>query len=790
VYATTLGGVFKSLDGGCSWNDINTGLSGAGYTTTLAIDPTNPSNLYLGRFYDRIWRSVDGGESWSPVSEGLPYQTVTSIAIDPTNPDHLWVADVYYFEDVGGGVGAVYESEDAGQTWSPASNGLPTVILSTLVLDPQDPTKLWLSTESNGVFRTVDGAATWTAASAGLEVLGTGVMALLPGPSPRLLLANSGPLLDITGSGISRSDDGAVHWEPSREGLRLAAISRVAAAPTSPGTLFTVGRYNAGGVSKSVDAGETWQNSGAGLVAQTQTMGLAIDPTDASIVYVSQRQPSPNTFKSTDGGASWNPSANGLNGDEVFVLAIDPADGEHIFAGGVGNSYFSTDGAASWTPSTTGVRYASSMVAVGGNLVYALGYDPVSNLARPFVSGNGGDTWIVTDVGLPSSGLLSLAADPSEPDVLYIGTSGLGLFRTVDGGSQWSPVGNFSAFTIQAIAVNPSDPDDFFIGTTGTGDGVLRSRDGGLTWDPLVRGLDEPASRDIYALDVPPGGSTVHAVTPAGVFDLTISDAPWPVPSTVAPASGPRTGGTDFTIAGLEFQDGAEVLVGGIPASSVNVVDGGTIEATTPSGSSGAVDVVVRNPDTQFETLLRGFVFDFDDVPPAAHYHDEVVALTASGATVGCGENQFCPDLPITRAQMAVLVERAMHGPGFAYPTPTVTFDDVFSCSGDATYILQMASEGITAGCGGNLFCPENGNTRAQAAVFALKAEHGSNYVPPPPTGTVFVDVPADAFAADFIEQLALEGITAGCGGNHFCPNDLVSRAQAAVFLSRAVLSP
>jgi len=115
VYATTLGGVFKSLDGGCSWNDINTGLSGAGYTTTLAIDPTNPSNLYLGRFYDRIWRSVDGGESWSPVSEGLPYQTVTSIAIDPTNPDHLWVG----ISSVG-----AFETQDGGATWEARNKGV------------------------------------------------------------------------------------------------------------------------------------------------------------------------------------------------------------------------------------------------------------------------------------------------------------------------------------------------------------------------------------------------------------------------------------------------------------------------------------------------------------------------------------------------------------------------------------------------------------------------------------------------------------------------------------------
>jgi S-layer family protein len=70
--------------------------------------------------------------------------------------------------------------------------------------------------------------------------------------------------------------------------------------------------------------------------------------------------------------------------------------------------------------------------------------------------------------------------------------------------------------------------------------------------------------------------------------------------------------------------------------------------------------------------------------------------------------------------------------------------------------------------------------------LLLLKMEHGSEFVPPPATGLVFGDVPADAFAADWIEQLALEGLTAGCGSGNFCPDAAVSRAQAAAFVMRA----
>ena len=70
-------------------------------------------------------------------------------------------------------------------------------------------------------------------------------------------------------------------------------------------------------------------------------------------------------------------------------------------------------------------------------------------------------------------------------------------------------------------------------------------------------------------------------------------------------------------------------------------------------------------------------------------------------------------------------------------------------------------------------------------AVFLLRAKHGPTYTPPPATGLLFADVPADAFAAAWIEALANEGISSGCGGGNFCPNDPTSRGQAAALLVR-----
>ena len=98
-------------------------------------------------------------------------------------------------------------------------------------------------------------------------------------------------------------------------------------------------------------------------------------------------------------------------------------------------------------------------------------------------------------------------------------------------------------------------------------------------------------------------------------------------------------------------------------------------------------------------------------------------------------------------------------------------FSDVATSYWAAAWIKQLAAEGITGGCGSGNYCPDATVTRAQMAVFLLKAKHGSSYSPPTATG-VFTDVPVGYWADKWIEQLAVEGITGGCGTGIYCPDD------------------
>jgi hypothetical protein len=118
-------------------------------------------------------------------------------------------------------------------------------------------------------------------------------------------------------------------------------------------------------------------------------------------------------------------------------------------------------------------------------------------------------------------------------------------------------------------------------------------------------------------------------------------------------------------------------------------------------------------------------------------------------------------------------------------------FNDVSTSYWAAAWIKQLAAEGITGGCGSGNYCPEIPVTRAQMAIFLLRSKYGSSYGPPAVGGsTGFNDVSTSYWAGAWIKQLVAEGITAGCGTGMYCPESPVTRAQMAVFLVRTFNLP
>ena len=213
----------------------------------------------------------------------------------------------------------------------------------------------------------------------------------------------------------------------------------------------------------------------------------------------------------------------------------------------------------------------------------------------------------------------------------------------------------------------------------------------------------------------------------------------------------------------------------------------GSAGVATPSGGSLALSLPSRSA-TLAVTLL-----DFSDVPLFHPFYGFVMTVADDGISVGCGNGAFCPNSPVTRAQMAVFLLKAKLGEHYAPPAASGTvFGDVSSDAFAADWIEDLAERGITAGCGNGNYCPNASVTRAEMAVFLLKSLKGAGYAPPPATGIVFDDVKVGDFAADWIEDLAARGVTGGChtAPPLYCPDSPNARGEMAVFLTKTFALP
>jgi hypothetical protein len=157
-------------------------------------------------------------------------------------------------------------------------------------------------------------------------------------------------------------------------------------------------------------------------------------------------------------------------------------------------------------------------------------------------------------------------------------------------------------------------------------------------------------------------------------------------------------------------------------------------------------------------------------------FQADIEKLYAAGITKGCADGRFCPDDGVTRAQMAAFLVRALSLPTAPPAGFTDTVGSIFAADIDA-----LAAAGITTGCSATRFCPNDLVTRAQMAAFLSR---GLALPAAAPAG--FTDTVGNLFEYD-IDRLAGAGITTGCGGTKYCPDQAVTRGQMAAFLVRAL---
>jgi photosystem II stability/assembly factor-like uncharacterized protein len=279
IYAGTDKGLFKSADGGASWNAILPTEPPGSKLYSVVIDPTDTKSLFALEYDFNsggeggsdnlvLRKSADAGATFETVEMDLKqgyFHGASSLAFEPKS------ATLYLIGPM------LWASTDTGAHWQRiGDHGSPPL---TLLIDPNDANTLYLGTENNDVRKSTDGGKTWMTLAALMENPFT-VSALARHPTdPAVLYA-------ATEYGMRKTIDAGMHWEEINEGIDLGAYNHAASAvavdPANPDIVYAGA---AGYLYRSVDAGQSWTNAGAGLGDIGWVKQLVFDPKNPSVLY-------------------------------------------------------------------------------------------------------------------------------------------------------------------------------------------------------------------------------------------------------------------------------------------------------------------------------------------------------------------------------------------------------------------------------------------------------------------------------------------------------------------------
>ncbi len=567
--------LFKSVDGGKTWQRIVNGIDAMGRLIDLGGDNKNNQVMYLTTDYGGVYKTEDGGISWFKVNNGLNTLIFDKVKVDPNSADFVLVSggDKKLYKTENGGKnwqetltandnitsilitenqgiliagdaqGHLYISKNRGQDWQQLNNfkqentGAITAITG-------NGNSFWIGTDKKGVYKTEDGGESFSTANEGLS-------------DPKitdLLIDGSNNLYATTwDQGFFVSSNGGETWTKQIQGLQKDAqaddlkLPHFNVSAKNKDTVF-LGAFD--GLFKSENSGKNWQ------FLETLSLGTVVsydispnyinDQTVAIVTYVG------NFYLSEDGGKTWIPRNKGL---EIARLDTDyePYKTQHprrFFDVAFSPNYdqdntifssllwtqiaTSTNKGESWNPvslpnEVRGIQivpspnYASDKTVYLanqqglifkstnggksfspiGNINKTPGNDPPSLIISPnfasdqtlysytgkgiYQSTDGGKKW--TSVNLKEKYNLQLAISPNyQNDKTLIASSHVGLFKTEDQGNTWKilPIADLPEEPfLEGVAISPNYENDQTILVSARGEGLYKSVDGGQNFQPI-----------------------------------------------------------------------------------------------------------------------------------------------------------------------------------------------------------------------------------------------------------------------------------------------------------------
>lgn len=526
VYAAQDQKPSRTADGGRTWQEP-TGI--AGYLWTLAYEPGTPGVLWASGD-EGIFVSPDSGRTFRTSLSSAKAGTVMSLAFDGSGRGRVWAAGnkgLFRTKDGGTtwdvvpeagtrmryvavdpktptfvaalGSDALLVSKDSGATWLRHPQALARGMTS-LVIDPGLPRRL-LALGSGGPIVSTDDGASWEATNPGSEspeIVG----ALMKDPFER------GTFYAATQTGVVKSADGGASWTAANHGLAGLWVNAVALDARTGTTVYAATRW---GRFRSLDSGKTWQRIDRRV---NQVSGIAIDPAAPDSLYSA----TPADDRDLVGPmllkgrvlAGFLEDRRGDAPEQGYTcVVVDPQDPTLVWAGSVRGVRRSADAGRTW-PSAGLENEAISALAVDsrdGSVAWA-----GSRKGALFRTSNGGQDWSAAALDVKGTEIAAVALPGGAPGTVYVATHGRGLHRSRDGGASFVKVAGLPYQHLRAVTAT-ADGRILLVGTNGKG--VYASEDGGETWRESNEGL---TGLSVTSIAGDPKTGLVVVGTTKGVF--------------------------------------------------------------------------------------------------------------------------------------------------------------------------------------------------------------------------------------------------------------------------------
>ena len=517
-YSTVTGQVLAAATPGQAlgtWSEIGPSNIG-GRTRQLLFEPGNPNVLYAAAVAGGVWKSSNGGQSWLQLTDlAIPNIAVNSLAIDRRSPQTLYAGtgEGYFNGDGVRGAG-IFKTTNGGATWSrlAATATADFRYVNDVVISPRNSNRLYAATRT-GVWRSTNGGNTWSRVVDAASVLGCFDLVVQPDGDEGFVFASCGTFVYGAASGIYRAADSAgketwtqVYTEKNigRTSLAIAPSNQDViyglAADSGPGTyqygLLAVFRSNAAGApgTWTTQVRNTDPNKVNTLLLSNPLYGLlqechfgpssvfynqgwydntiAVDPADPDRVWAG----GVDLFRSDDGGRNWGVASYWWFGAGVDGMPYDP------------NYAHADQHAIAFHPAYNGTTNQTMFVASDGGVHRTENARANVGTEVPNVCGSpaaGAVTWRSANTGYAVTQFYHGTVYP-DGETFFGGTQDNGTVHgSLQTGGAWREIqGGDGGY----VAVDPFNTSTLFAEYTGLS--IRRSRDGGATFSSAVSGIN------------------------------------------------------------------------------------------------------------------------------------------------------------------------------------------------------------------------------------------------------------------------------------------------------------